>query len=102
MDNINRKIYLSYKGILFDEWVEDEYGIWTTICPDCINKYYDSIASELESHGSGCCSVKDCKNEDNDDVDMKYLNIKDNDIIIFDDDIFTMTPILSIVNVDSK
>ena len=87
-------LYLKYKGVLFDEWVEDEYGIWVTICPECVDEYIDDFFDELESHGSGCCSVKECLNEDNDEAEMKYLNIKEDEAFIITENSRPIAPMV--------
>jgi hypothetical protein len=77
---LNKITCLCYKGILFDEWSEDDHGLWATICPICLGLYFDLVKNDLESHGYGNCSVKGCQNEDNDEIEMRYININSNDV----------------------
>lgn len=66
---------LSYKGIVFDDWTEGEFGeIWAEMCADCAAKYGDTIAGEIDDGGTacGCCSVKGCHNTGDNPHKMHY------------------------------
>lgn len=67
---------LKYKGIYFDEWTKDEYGVWGEICADCQKKHKDTLDSELNSNGGfGACSVHGCENGGaDDDIEMNYID----------------------------
>lgn len=60
---------LRYKGIAFDEWTKDEFGVWAEICQECAEKHWDSIKDVIDEGTSaiGCCSVAGCSNKGNDD-----------------------------------
>lgn len=66
---------LKYKNILFDDWEEDNNGMWARMCPKCLEKYSDRMDLEIDSSGSGCCSVYGCKETgENMEVDVKYID----------------------------
>jgi hypothetical protein len=75
---------LKYKNILFDEWVEDEYGTWATMCATCLEKYKDRLDLELDQYVSGCCSVFGCNQADS-YVDMRYLDFDINGVEFIDE-----------------
>lgn len=55
---------LSYKGIVFDDYVKDDDGhYWAEMCYDCLEKYKSALTSEIKDDGGcGTCSVKGCTN----------------------------------------
>ena len=66
---------LIYKGIVFDDWAEDEDGgFWAEICQECVEKHYEVIKNEIDEGGTarGCCSVKGCYNSGEDEFKMHY------------------------------
>jgi hypothetical protein len=72
--------YLRYKNILFDDWCDDEHGIWVCICTECKEAYSDILVDELKNadgNGDFYCSVCGCGNncEDNEDLDILYIDL---------------------------
>lgn len=71
---------LKYKGIIFDEFVENEDGhYWAEICVECVEKYYDLIIDDIDDGGTarGVCSVKGCWNSgDSCEVMHYYIDFK--------------------------
>lgn len=70
-----------YKGIIFDDFVQDENGNrWAEICNDCARKYADRIADELDDGGtaSGFCSVKGCHNNGANAAMHFYIDFEQN------------------------
>ena len=68
--------FTSHNGtkIVFDDWcdeTEDEElgGYWVGICDECLNKY-NVFENRIDECGSGCCSVKGCRNEADHYVDF--------------------------------
>lgn len=60
--------------VIFDDWcdeTEDEElgGYWVGICNECLNKY-NVFGNRIDECGSGCCSVKGCRNEADHYVDF--------------------------------
>lgn len=59
-------ILLNYKGILFDDWSEEEIegktNIWAEMCEEHALKYKKRLKQELDDGGvaQGCCSVYEC------------------------------------------
>lgn len=54
---------LEYKGVVFDDFVESDYGVWSQICDSCVNKHGISQSVLSTYSGSGICDVKGCENE---------------------------------------
>ena len=70
---------LKYKGIVFDDWAEDQeegkiVGYWAEICQECVEKYKDLISDDIDDGGTarGCCSIKGCSNTGEDEDRMHY------------------------------
>ena len=66
---------LKYKGILFDDYEQNEDGnYWAEICQECVEKYWDLINDVIDDGGTArcCCSVKGCFNDGNDEEKMHY------------------------------
>lgn len=66
---------LKYKGIVFDEWVDDEEtGLWAEMCQGCAERHHDKVAAEIDDGGTarGCCSVRGCFNDGSDDEKNHY------------------------------
>ena len=80
---INLSNMMVFRNIFFDEWTEDEYGIWVTMCPSCINRYASRVSDVLDDHGTGCCSVKGCTQEDSNATEMRYVNLKTAEAVFF-------------------
>ena len=76
---------LKYKGIIFDEWTKDENRYWAMICPNCLKQYEDRIDLEIDSSGTGCCSVRGCWQDDDNEIDMKYLDFDINGVEIIEE-----------------
>lgn len=75
---------LKYKGITFDDWTEDEYGIHAQICKQCLDKFSSVLDFELDSSGGvGACSVEGCCNVGaDDDIEMTYVDFDTNAVEI--------------------
>ena len=68
---------LSYKGILFDDYAENEDGtFWAEMCHEHASKFADKIANELDDGGTarGICSVCGCCNSGDDEVLHYYID----------------------------
>ena len=65
---------LIYAGIVFDEYTQDDGGIWAEICESCAKKYKHKIANNIDDGGTacGCCSVKGCNNNGSDPNKKHY------------------------------
>lgn len=59
-----------YQGISFDDVVEDEYSLWSQVCPECARKF-NFPERMLDDAGSGICGVKGCSNESDYYIDFK-------------------------------
>ena len=71
---------LKYKGIVFDDFVRDEYGTWGEICKSCADKYSAVISSELDDGGTACgfCGVEGCENHSMDlTIPHYYIDFKE-------------------------
>jgi len=56
---------MDYKGIIFDDYVKDEHGVWSQICPACLKKYGEKLASVgVDNFGDGICGVKGCNSDE--------------------------------------
>lgn len=79
---------LRYKGIEFDDYEVDEYGVWTTICEVCQKKHQDRISKdyELQDEGLGCCGVKGCTNstEAKVGIGVNYVDFDINEVEIIE------------------
>lgn len=54
---------LRYKGVIvFDDWTQDEHGIWCEICEECAQRFSSVLANELDDSAIGTCSVLGCSN----------------------------------------
>jgi len=85
---------LKYKGIIFDDWAENEDGsIWAEMCAECAEQYKNILTNELDDGGTarGSCSVYGCNHtgEDNEtahyyvDFNMEYVEfIEEEDNIL--------------------
>lgn len=75
IEQLNYAVVVEYKGVLFDNWTVDEYGIWGEICEDCAQKYKDVFTDELEPGGVGACSVRLCDVVGMDSGDKKHFYV---------------------------
>jgi hypothetical protein len=64
---------LIYKGIEFDEFTRDEYGLWGEICQHCLDKN-PQLKEDIDDGmtAMGCCSVRGCKNTGEDQEENHY------------------------------
>jgi hypothetical protein len=61
-----------YKGVLFDDWEEEEEGCWSQICSECLKKHPKLKATTSECGGPGLmCAVAGCDNEAGYYIDFK-------------------------------
>lgn len=70
---------LVYKGIVFDDYAQDEDGAyWAEICPECVEKYGDLVGDVIDDGGTarGCCSVKGCYNSGEEEKLHFYIDFK--------------------------
>ena len=66
---------LIYEGIVFDEYTQDDGGIWAEICEKFAQKNTSTkIANNIDDGGTacGCCSVKGCNNNGSDPNKKHY------------------------------
>lgn len=72
---------LLYKGIVFDDFVDEteEYGtFYVHICEPCYQKHKNKIGNRIDKgSANGYCSVEGCQNEAE-----HYIDFVPNDIII--------------------
>jgi len=84
------KKVLKYKGIEFDDYVIDEYGMWSTICEICQGRYYNRILKDckLQDEGIGYCGIKGCTNssEAKVGIGVNYINFDINEVEITEAD----------------
>lgn len=74
---------LKYKGITFDDFTEDEYGIWSQMCKKCQAKYADRISDdyEIQQEGGGVCGVCGCHESDLEtDIEVNYIDFDINGV----------------------
>lgn len=53
---------LKYKDIIFDDFTDGEYNLWSQVCESCRHKHNfpDEMLDEV---GGGICGVEGCNNE---------------------------------------
>lgn len=74
---------LKYKGIEFDHFIDDDYGVESSICKECQNKYNNRLSKDYEIQGSGAgvCGVKGCTNSDWEiDIEVNYIDFDINGV----------------------
>jgi hypothetical protein len=52
-----------YKHTYFDDFVIDEYGIWSQICSKCVEKHFKNHRVADIAMGGLICGVENCENE---------------------------------------
>ena len=62
---------LIYNGIVFDDFVVGDYGLWSQICDSCISTHQIGVAI-LDDAGSGICGVKGCGEESDNYIDFPH------------------------------
>jgi hypothetical protein len=62
---------LIYNGIVFEDFVVGDYGLWSQICDSCISEHQIDGAF-LDDVGSGLCGVKGCDNESDNYIDFPH------------------------------
>ena len=66
---------LKYKGLIFDDYAQNEDGTyWAEICEKCVKKYWEKIKDDIDDGGTarGYCSVQGCCNDGNDEMILHY------------------------------
>ena len=76
--------YLVYKGIVFDDYTQNEDGTyWAEVCEECAKKFHSLLDVELDEGGTacGCCSVNGCTNSgESDSVLHYYIDFKNEEV----------------------
>lgn len=79
---------LSYKGIIFDEFTQNEDGTyWAEMCRQCLGKFHHLLQDEIDddSCAIGRCSVKGCNNNGMDpDADHVYIDFQSDLVTLID------------------
>lgn len=60
---------LTVNGIVFDDFVNSNEGVWSQICDSCVKKY-DLHECQLDQFGSGICGVQGCSNDSDHYIDF--------------------------------
>lgn len=78
---------INYKGIIFDDYEEDEYGIWAEMCHECAEEHHNLVSKELDDGGTarGVCSVKGCFNSGESDEKMHYYIDFDPELVKYEE-----------------
>lgn len=76
---------LKYNGIIFDDYVVGEDGVWSQICSECYEKYAETLNenAEIELEGDGVCGIKNCWNNNWDNQETVFYIDFDDDHIDF-------------------
>ncbi len=75
---------LKYKGIVFDDFTQDEYGTWATMCEKCADKYESVLPFQKVSFdGGGVCGVCGCSESDElSEIEIGYIDFEEGEFEI--------------------